>query len=74
MNERELRLLASQGAVRDVAVSVLEGGGYTVTVNGLPLESHRRNTRRFAKLDTVQSFLAGVGVREYRVTAKRKVA
>jgi predicted transcriptional regulator len=68
MQERELRLLASRGAVKAVAIhEQADRDGFHVLVDGEPLQSARKDARRFASLDTAATLLRGVGVRRFVV-------
>lgn len=68
MQERELRLLASRGAVKTVAIQErVSRDGFDVLVDGEPLQSARKDARRFASLDTAATLLRGVGVRRFVV-------
>ena len=67
MNERELRLLISQKAVRKVQVGHTITDTYVVTVNDIPLESARKGMRTWKSLETIAAFLRGLGIVEFNV-------
>lgn len=68
MQERDFRLLATRGAVKAVAIQERAGSdGFDVVVDGEPLQSVRRDARRFASLDTAAALLRDVGVRRFTV-------
>jgi hypothetical protein len=68
MQERDFKLLLSRNAVKAVAVQErATGDGFDVLIDGEPLESARRDARRFASLDTVAALLRGLGVGRFSV-------
>jgi hypothetical protein len=66
MNERELRLLVSQKAVKRVLVTQQEDI-YFVQVNELTLESARKAARTWKSLDTLAGFLREMGLLDFNV-------
>jgi len=67
MLEREIKLLLDENAVRSVEVAGSPSTTYTILINGKTVKSARRETRRFAKLDTVAAFLLKLGVSNFSV-------
>lgn len=67
MLEREIKLLLDENAIREVVVAGSPVAGYTVLINGKTVKSSRRETRQFAKLDTVAAFLLKLGLTKFSV-------
>jgi hypothetical protein len=68
MQEKELRLLASRNVVRSVvAVERTTGDGFDLVIDGEPLQSVRKDARRFASLDSAVALLRDVGVGRFQV-------
>mgnify|MGYP001560615668 CR=1 FL=1 len=67
MLEREIKLLLDENAIRSVAVAGSPSTAYTILINGRTVKSARRETRRFAKLDTVAAFLFKLGLNNFSV-------
>lgn len=67
MLEREIKLLLDENAIREVIVVGSPWGPYTILVNGKTVKSARRETRQFAKLDTVAAFLLKLGLPKFSV-------
>ena len=78
MIERDLKLLLEEDAVRSVCVVLMSEVGattysehsYQVLINGKPLRTARCEVRRFAKLDTVASFMLKLGITDFSVSLK----
>jgi sulfur carrier protein ThiS len=67
MLEREIKLLLDENAIREVVVGGSPLAGYTLLINGKTVKSSRRETRQFAKLDTVAAFLLKLGLTKFSV-------
>jgi hypothetical protein len=68
MQERDLKLLLdNKVALVAVAQERPTGDGFDLVVNGQPLQSARRDARRFASLDTVAALLRDLGVTRFQV-------
>jgi hypothetical protein len=67
MLERDIKLLLDENAVREVVAAGFPEGGYVILINGKTVKSARRETRRFARLDTVAAFLAKLGLTKFSV-------
>lgn len=67
MLEREIKLLLDENAVRKVLLVGTPLEGYTLLINGKTVKSSRRETRQFAKLDTVAAFLLKLGLTKFSV-------
>ena len=67
MLEREIKLLLDENAIRTVVVAGSPSTNYTILINGRTVKSNRRETRQFAKLDTVAVFLLKLGLNNFSV-------
>lgn len=68
MTERELKLLLGAGAVKKVhLMHAMMEPGYMVLVDGKPLESMRRQVRRFNTLDAAARLLFRLGIAKFAV-------
>lgn len=68
MKESDFRLLASRMALKSVEIHERpDADGFDVVIDGEPLQSARRDVRRFASLDTAAALLRSVGIRRFTV-------
>ncbi len=68
MNEKELKVLVEEGAIKDTGVSGSPSTRkYSITVNGRQLESAKQAVRPFVRLDTAASFLFKIGINNFSV-------
>jgi len=70
MQERELKLLVEEGAVKEVVVTRRPQGGYLIRINGRTLKSARREERHFALLDTAADLLHRFGIAHFTVSTE----
>ncbi|MEZ5444515.1 MAG: hypothetical protein R3F45_01850 [Gammaproteobacteria bacterium] len=70
MQERELKLLVEEGAVKEVVVTRRPQGGYLIQINGRTLKSARREERHFARLDTAADLLYRFGIAQFAVSTE----
>jgi hypothetical protein len=71
MTERELKLLLNAHALKHIQISyAVMAKGYMIVADGYPLETSRRETRRFKTLDTAAKFLFKIGIVDFAVKLK----
>lgn len=68
MTERELKLLLDARALKQVQIHyAVMSQGYMVVADGKALETAKRETREFKKLDAAAKFLFKLGIADFRV-------
>jgi len=68
MTEREMKLLLDARAIKQVQVHyAVMSQGYMIVADGKPLETGKRETRKFKTLDAAAKLLFKLGVADFAV-------
>ena len=71
MIEKEFKLLLDNNALKKIQIHyAVMAQGYMIVADGNPLETTKRETRKFKTLDSAAKFLFKVGVADFAVKLK----
>jgi len=74
MTEREMKLLLDARAIKQVQVHyAVMSQGYMVVADGKPLETGKRETRKFKTLDAAAKWLFKIGIADFGVKLKTSI-